>query len=90
MFRRIRRFFFNRESALILIGRIEPPIQKRATPPAADGWRRSDLSEGRAVRFASCSHGSGKIAADDLEFKALSTGALISKKGEFVKWRLGL
>lgn len=71
-----------RESGLILIGPIEPPIQKRPAPLTADGWRRSDLSEGRAVRFAACARGSGKIAADDLEFQALSTARSFQRKGD--------
>jgi hypothetical protein len=54
------------------------------------GWRRSDLSEGRAVRFAVCAHGSGKIAEDDLEFKALSTARLPQRKGNSLNGVLGL
>jgi hypothetical protein len=56
-------------------GRVSKPAR-----PEDEGWRRSDLNEGRVVRFAACGRGSGKIAADDMEFRALSNRALVSKK----------
>jgi hypothetical protein len=47
-------------------------VSKSARPEDA-GWRRSDLGEGRPVRFATHARSSMKISAGGLEFKALST-----------------
>ena len=86
MFREWIRTVFAPQDRIITLGipRNLPRVRKSARPEDG-GWRRSDLTEGRAVRFAICGRAPKKIAMDSLgEFKALSTpgpAALDSRSG---------
>jgi hypothetical protein len=54
-------------------GRVSRPAM-----PEDGGWRRSDLSEGRVVRFAACARGAGKIAGPVL--RALRDAGVIPQE----------